>query len=227
MSNEPKEWTGAVAQDWFDKALNPGDPRPSPAVCATLVREIKVIVNRQNNIALERSGAPISKLKDVDPATWVDPRMQKFQNLRQELLDAAYAIPSYTWEDSYGTISISEVQDFLIRIGIGFAARSAVEASKGRRATSWHAVARQIAPLIERVMKKVGYKRSLSGKKPDSVTARVGAAVLSWAFGITDTPSEITPEAFAAAMRQRSRSSKKGFLGRFPAAARIKILHKP
>jgi hypothetical protein len=66
---------------------------------------------------------------------------------------------------------------------------------------------------------------NLSPKKEGSVTAIVGAKLITWAFTKTVTKT-VTDAAFAKAMQNRDRNKSKPltFEERFPEVSRIKIL---
>jgi hypothetical protein len=48
----------AEVRRWFDLALQKTDPRPLDAAYQRLAREFQILVNRQNNVELERPPAP-------------------------------------------------------------------------------------------------------------------------------------------------------------------------
>jgi hypothetical protein len=213
---------------WFGDALPATDPRPSPADCNRLARQFQVIVNRQNNAELERHGrVPHSSLKDVSPAEEMNKRVGKFISIANQLLFAARELEDYAggyqWIHEKGSVFLEDIEHILRRIGaIPVAQTSSPAPARGRRRKTWHAAAREMARLISAAMRHAGYRGRLSMTDEESVTANIGAAAISWAFGI-----KIEAAGFATAMRMRDRRkriSRDSFLERYPDAARIKVL---
>jgi hypothetical protein len=238
--SEPKMAPNSLAptlevQRWFDYALRATDPKPSLAECERLARQLQIIANQQNNAGLERHDSiPLRLLKDVSPAEEMGKRIGNFMSLANQLLFAARELEDYAggyqWMHENGSTSLADIEHILVRIGAAPVAQTSSPApARGRPREIWHAAALKTAPLISAAMRCVGYQRRLNMTDEESVTAKVGAKAISWAFAI-----ELEPAGFATAMRMRDRRKRhnrisfleryRNFLERYPDAARIQIL---
>jgi hypothetical protein len=153
-------------------------------------------------------------------------RVGKFMSRANQLLFAARELEHYAggyqWEHENGSVSLEDIEHILRRIGaIPVAQTSSPAPARGRRPETWHAAAREMARLISAAMRHAGYVGRLRMTDPESVTANVGGAAISWAFAI-----KIEAAGFATAMRmrdRRKRDNRNSFPERYPDAARIKI----
>lgn len=224
---------------WFVNALRQDDPRPSPASCAKLAGELQTIANRCNNVALERSGidcsgvTPPKEFLDVDQRDWQKRKIQNFMDAANRLLFAAEDLEGfcgdYRWTLSDGSVSLSEIQYLLLRIGA--VPRAIIDSKEaisiagrrifmhdiglsGRDREAWHTAAHPIAHVIEAAMQGINYRGSLNKRKPDGVVAQVGASAINWLFV---TRKQIEPEGFVSAVKLRDRWRS----GRQPTIERI------
>jgi hypothetical protein len=195
----------------FDYALKKTtDPRPTGASCEQLAWRIQTIVNGVKSPA------------DVE---WE--LLRRFKDAADQTLIAARAIADHKGGGhDFGAITLEEVQQVLERTGTaGFPTKSP-PARLGRRPEYWHENGRAIAHEIAAVLRRAGNRRRLRSTDIESPVAIVGAAVVSWAYGIP-----LKPAGFASAMKTRDRSKAKSPRGReehfydsFPAARRIIVL---
>jgi len=229
--SKTRDLSGQKLQQFFEDALRPNDPRPSPDDCEKLAHDIRIIVNRMNNAELEqeaqRRGFPVDRslLKDISLRDEKNKLVGEIQALAHQMLRAADELEElggYAWTD----FSLADVQQNVGRIafspdGAGYMPQRPRSSARGRPREPWHAPGRKISRLLAAAMRTVGYGGRLHAKDAESVTAIVGAAVISWIF-----KSEITPEGYATGMRRRDRSRRapeKSFEERFPQVARLKI----
>ena len=222
---------------WFDNALGNDDRKPLPLVCERLARKFQEIINRHNNAERERAGpVDLSLLKDVSSAEEINKRVRKITARAKQMLADVSELEDFNGGYRWGTISLEDVEEILERIIASPEASAALEtqivtlpSSSRRPREAWHATGREIAPLIQKALRDVGYDERLRMEDEESVTAQVGANVISWAYNI-----KIEAAGFASAMKDRDRSSKtkklkrltdeERFKKRFPGAARIKII---
>jgi hypothetical protein len=212
---------------WFEDVLLPADAAPSLVDCEDLATKFRIILNRQNNVARWRDApGDLSELKDVSFEEFRKFKLQRFMDAADVLLFEAFELlvenwDDYKWEDSNGTVYLEDVTAMLWRIGACTTPRST--SKRGRPREAWHLPGREMARLIMVTMRNAGYqKRRLRMQDSESITASVGAAAVSRAYGI-----DIKPSGFAAAMKARDRTKReplKTFAELYPHAARIKVL---
>ena len=214
-----------LLQGWFYHASKRDDPKPSFEACVTLAYDFMPIFNRHNNSEWESRSehVPLRMFKDLSWDELKAKKVNKFMAAVNQLSIAAeeleISLGGYTWEDGEGTIQLADIQNILGRIGGPVASAKPLKA-KNRPNEEWHIVAKQIAPLVETALREAGQHTNLSPKKETSVTASVGAELISWAF-----TRAVTAGAFAKAMQNRNRTkpSQLTFEKRFPEITRIKI----
>jgi hypothetical protein len=219
-------FTASQLKAWFDEALLETDAGLSLLVCEGLATKFRIILNRQNNVAKwQRGPVDLFELKDISYEEYREFKLQKLMNAANALLFEAHELylenwDNYQWVDSDGTVYLEDVMVILSRIGAYTTPRST--AKPGRPKEAWHAPAREIARLIVTAMRNAGYQgRRLRMQDGESITASVGAAVISCAYNI-----DIQPSGFAAAMKTRNRAKReplKAFAEMYPHAARIII----
>ena len=170
-----------------------------------------------------------SALKDE---SWedIESRMiRKFKDAANQLLFEAEELESffggYQWQNGTSAVSLSQIQELLGRIcavpkaivssgdngqlqevmnvGGNKIVLRKVGPTLGRRKEAWHPAGHEIARAIKDAMRTAGYRGSLSAKKPESVTAQVGASTINWFF---NTSVKISADGFASAMKSRDRS---------------------
>ncbi len=78
-----------------------------------------------------------------------------------------------------------------------------VGAPRGQPHKVWHAVAREFARAVEKVLRELGHDKGLNPKNEASATAVICASALTWAYG-----AKIGPAAVSNAMRSRNRKAK-------------------
>jgi hypothetical protein len=197
--------TSEELQRLFDDALRSDDPRPSLAAYKKLARQFQETVNRHDNAERERGGpVPLDELNDVAPGEEQDKRVRKFNDAVKNVTTCACELEEcglggYKWPyrvgTRYRTISLHDIQEFLGRINPGVPAPPA--AAHG---LPWRRAAREIGDKIKDALRKAGFRRSLKTTRDGSVVTEIGAAVLSWIYGI-----EIESAGFVAAVRRRNR----------------------
>lgn len=212
-NHPPQDWEAlpnSVA-GWFDEALRESDPHPSRDDCARLADKFRIIANRCNNAALlKQDEAALEELKDALPVDLERRRLQPFMTAANRLLWEADKLENsqggYAWERDGRVVTLADIQEMLAFIGASGTARGS-PVPAGRPDTAWHPAAREIAHEIQSTMRRLGYSRSLSAKKSESITAVVGAAAVNFLFNIPRLESA----GFVAAVRPRSRSLRKTF----------------
>jgi hypothetical protein len=171
---------------WFDEALRRDDPRPSASALQAVAQQI--------NFLAERPGGCRDVLQEE--------RAELFIKLWRdaESLRATYSACLELHSPSDSIHDFADVDRLLEMKGVSQIAYAPGAPERGRRETFWHTYGHAVALLIETAMKAAGYRRSLRRTNCTSVTAEVGAAVISHLFEI-----KVTASAFATAMRRRKR----------------------
>jgi hypothetical protein len=232
MSDEVRGSLPNKISGWFSDELDRDDPKPSFEACIRLARDFQIILNRHNNAELERiaelEGRPVDPFehKDVSWAEWEGKKIRKFKDAANHLMAEAEELErwfgGYVWENSYGGVTLAEIQDVLGRTGAFPKARTPPAVTRGRPKEAWHSAARDIAHAIISALREAGYSGTLSVKNENSVTCGVGAKIVNLAFGL-----RIDAAAFVSAIRNRDRTRRAGaksFAEMFPDAARVRIL---
>jgi hypothetical protein len=236
MTRQPRTYgsepfaDAAEVREWFNSVMKPTDPKPSLAACAKFGCELRVLVNRAAAAAVERQNQTIDPwlLKDPSPAEELEKRLAQLRAAAKALLAEADAIRSFCgnhrWSDKEGTFDLDDIETLLWRIVLAPEGHRPLPPSvraPHRPRETWHGVARDLVRLIKAMLRESGYRgRRLSPTNPESIVPRVGARAISLAYDI-----DVTPRAFAVAMRHRDRSKpdRRPFAERHPEAARIKV----
>jgi len=181
-----------------------------------LARELQILLNRANNAEHRRAGTlePGTE-KNVSLNEWIQRRTRKLGDAAKALIEA-----SYEYERDVGTVlqcpdrdwSMEEIQEMLLGMSALAGPRSASVARRGRRPVPWKDAARKFGRLVAVAMREAGYSGRLEIADPESVTAIVTAAAISWAYD-----QKLTPEGLVTNMRDRQRgkvraSRKKGLI---------------
>jgi hypothetical protein len=230
---------------WFKNALSERASLPSAEVCDELARKFQIIVNRADN-AEKRRGATVSgtvppsffELRDDDVNITLNGKLDAVAAAGKPLLFQLEELESfagnYHWVQEGSSLNVEDLRGILSRIGAFVPADSKRVAmvKRGQPPKIWHvAVARAFAPLVVRVLRDLGFEKAdLDPMASASATAQICAKAMAWAY-----KDNITPEAFADAIRKRDRSRKgKGNAGffdpskpleeRFPDMTRVDIL---
>lgn len=195
----------SIVHGWFDEVGLSPDRYPADDVCYSLARELQIAVSRANNAQLERLAGhelPIGDLADVSPAEVIS---KKWLALRAAANHLAFAlshyeefVPRHEWDANSG---FNEIDD-----GLALMAAHPEElipplaSPRGRRNEAWHPVGHAIAPPIQNALRSIGHNGRMAKTDQEGATAIIGAAAVSWAYGI-----ELQAEGFASAMRRRNR----------------------
>jgi hypothetical protein len=192
---------------WFDEALGGDNPKPSLDQCRQLACDVQRILNRYENAERQRRGPTARdrlQLKDVDPTEELNRRVKKVESAAQ-LLGAATKeledfVGAHEWSDGDRSTDLEDIRRIISTLSTVVARASRAKSGRGRPREAWHVAGRQIAQLVRSVLEAAGYTRRLNMIDQESFTARVGAAAISWLFGIM-----IESSGFATAMRPRDR----------------------
>ena len=194
---------------WFDRALRRTDPRPPAERLDLLARDLQILLNRANNAELERAGpVPLLKLKDVSPRELLDRKVAKVNEAAAHLLATTIELQNfsggYFWTCVDGDLTLAELQAVLRKIGVPpLPLQLGRRPPRGKPTVPWRGVCRQFAQSVRIAMIDVGYKGSLAITNPNSVTAKVTASALSWAYR-----QRLSADAVVSAMRDRDRKKK-------------------
>lgn len=215
------DWKNLPAEvlGWFKYAVkNKAYPMPSAAACETFADEFRRILIRYCNAELDESkGNPFPFEQwliadDGGVAELKNKRVEKFRSAANQLLVEAEVLENffgdYRWTDNDGTISLSDIQCLLRRIGAAPIVRIPSPKEPGRpKESSQRETRRSIARLIKKTMIEAGHNKNLSEMSEESVTSIVGAKLVNWAFIL---PKRLTAKGFATSMKNRNRTKKKG-----------------
>ena len=191
---------------WFNSALKRHDPRPAADVMDRLARELQILLNRANNAEHRRAGTlnPGTE-RDVSLDEWLQRRTRKLGDAAKALVEA-----SYEYERDVGTVvqcpdrdwSMEELQEMLLGMSALAGPRNPSTTRLGRRPVPWKDAARRFGRLVAVAMREAGYSGRLEIADPESVTAIVTAAAISWAYN-----KKLTPEGLVTNMRDRQRGN--------------------
>lgn len=189
-----------LVKRWFNDA----GVRIARADCEAMAREIQIAFNRANNKEIERHAdggvVPRASLRDVSPTEERAKRVRKFMAAANNLLAEARELEAYSgngyyWSGAGDGVSLQEIVTPLLRIGA--VARPLPPApcgtQRGRPREAWHAAGRSLARLVQGAVQRAGQARRLRMKDPESITASVGAAAISWAYRLRSAPMDLPP----------------------------------
>ncbi len=214
---------------WLGDVLKADDPKPSPDQCLQLAREIQIVMNRHENTELQRRGPTARdrlQMRDVDPTQELNRLVKKVESAAQRLGAATKELEDFVgahqWTDDDRSADLEDIHFVLSTLSTVLARTSPAKRGRGRPREAWHAPGHKIAQLICSVMEATRYGGRLKKTDPESATASVGAAAISYLFDI-----KIGADGFATAMKDRDRSKgdhSTSFDDLYPDAAAIKVL---
>src|SRR4051812_10060246 len=194
----PSRITALEIEQIFNEELDVDHPKPPRAEYGCFAKKIVVITETPDS--WREQSKQLQEILDLS------------SELRQKL--EKFAPDGKAPPVAYG-YPIAELYEVLAEMATGPVNR---KASPGHPVERWHRAGHEIAKQIQCMLRKEGHQKRLGKTDRESLTARIGAAIVSRVFGLT-----IAPTGFADAMRGRNRSkaARKSFDEHFAGAARI------
>jgi hypothetical protein len=208
LADLPPEWLPVAAlQGWLDEILDRDERRPSDDELQKLAKRLRVIHSRAQNKKLGPRTPGDTRFKDVD-------FNEETELVRLELVERASAVLATADKlqqrrnvDHYvlgfrsddTPILFLDLWDMLRGIGAWPKEPRPQTVLLGRRPKKWHGVAPAFFKEFQDALRKAGHEKRL-GKDEESITAYLGAKVISRIYGIA-----IQPKGFIEALSKRDR----------------------